>query len=71
MFNRLRALYIKGFKMSLIQKSAQKDCYFLAIKHALHGKKLEQATKARVDRQQFLSFKKLVITTFNAKEITQ
>lgn len=55
----------------LIQKSALKDCYFLAIKRALHGKKLEQATRAREERQQFLNFKKLVLTTFNAKEVTQ
>jgi hypothetical protein len=53
----------------LIQKSARKDCYFLAIKRALHGRKLEEATAKREARQQFVTFKKLVLTTFNAKEI--
>lgn len=53
----------------LIQKSARKDCYFLAIKGALHGRKLAEATAKREERQQFYQFKKLVLTTFNAKEI--
>jgi hypothetical protein len=53
----------------LIQKSARKDCYFLAIKRALHGRKLEALTAKREARQQFVTFKKLVLTTFNAKEI--
>jgi hypothetical protein len=55
----------------LIQKSARKDCYFLAIKRALHGRKLEEATAKRQARQQFVTFKKLVLTTFNATEITK
>jgi len=53
----------------IIQKSARKDCYFLAIKRALHGRKLEQATAKRQARQQFVTFKNLVLTTFNATEI--
>lgn len=53
----------------LIQKSARKDCYFLAIKRALHGRKLEALTAKREARQQFYQFKKLVLSTFNAKEI--
>jgi len=53
----------------LIQKSARKDCYFLAIKRALHGRKLEEATAKRQARQQFVTFKNLVLSTFNAKEI--
>ena len=56
---------------ALIQKSARKDCYFLAIKGALHGRKLAEATAKREARQQFYQFKKLVLTTFNAKEVTQ
>jgi hypothetical protein len=55
----------------LIQKSARKDCYFLAIKRALHGRKLEALTAKREARQQFVTFKKLVLTTFNATEITK
>lgn len=55
----------------LIQKSARKDCYFLAIKRTLHGRKLEALTAKREARQQFVTFKKLVLTTFNAKEITK
>lgn len=55
----------------LIQKSARKDCYFLAIKRALHGRKLEALTAKREARQQFVTFKKLVLTTFNATEISQ
>jgi hypothetical protein len=53
----------------LIQKSARKDCYFLAIKRTLHDQKLKEATAKRQARQQFVTFKKLVLTTFNAKEI--
>lgn len=53
----------------LIQKSAYKDCYFLAIKRAIYGKRYEIAKQRREDRQAFLSFKTLVINTFNAKEI--
>jgi hypothetical protein len=53
----------------LIQKSARKDCYFLAIKKTLHDRKLQEATAKRQARQQFVTFKNLVLTTFNAKEI--
>jgi hypothetical protein len=59
-----------GERMSqLIQKSARKDCYFLAIKRTLHDRKLQEATAKRQARQQFVTFKNLVLTTFNAKEI--
>jgi len=56
---------------ALIQKSARKDCYFLTIKRTLHGRKLDELTAKREARQQFYQFKKLVLTTFNAKEITK
>jgi hypothetical protein len=55
----------------LIQKSARKDCYFLAIKNTLHDRKLKEATAKRQARQQFVTFKNLVLTTFNATEITK
>jgi hypothetical protein len=55
----------------LIQKDPVKDCYFLAIKRALYGQRLALATKARQDRQTFINFKNLVLTTFNATEIKQ
>ena len=56
---------------ALIQKSARKDCYFLAIKKSLHDRKLCELTAKREARQQFHQFKKLVLSTFNAKEISQ
>ena len=55
----------------LIQKNPKKDCYFLAIKRAIYGNRYAIAKQRREDRQAFLSFKHLVITTFNAKEVTQ
>ena len=55
----------------LIQKDAVKDCYFLAIKRALYGQRLALVTKARQDRQLFINFRTLVLTTFNATEITK
>lgn len=54
---------------ALIQKSARKDCYFLAIKRTLHGRKLDELTAKREARQQFVTFKNLVLSTFQAKEI--
>jgi hypothetical protein len=34
----------------------KKDCYFLAIKRALYGKRYEQAKQKRQERQAFIQF---------------
>ena len=44
--------------MSLIQKSAKKDCYFLAIKKTLYGKRYDLAKSRRLEKQAFIKFMK-------------
>lgn len=56
--NCLRFYRLYGGFMSLIQKSAKKDCYFLAIKKTLYGKRYDLAKSRRLEKQAFIKFMK-------------